>query len=164
MTHARSTSRWLTSLFAALLAWPPVMADVLAQATDPSPDPRAAAQAGLRFVVGERLRLITDVDAAPAVDELPAVFAAAIEPWGQFFGVPPQRTAGWRVDAYLIRQRDVFAAQRLLPSDRPAFTNGFAYPRVLWVEEQASDYFRRHLMLHEGTHAFMLAHLGSCGP
>ena len=35
---------------------------------------------------------------------------------------------------------------------------------MLWLYEQPSDYYRRHLLLHEGTHGFMNTVLGGCGP
>jgi hypothetical protein len=34
----------------------------------------------------------------------------------------------------------------------------------MWLRDQPTDYYRRHLLLHEGTHAFMIAFLGACGP
>ena len=42
--------------------------------------------------------------------------------------------------------------------------HGIAYGTRLWVYEQPTPYYRRHLLLHEGTHAFMAKFLGSCGP
>jgi hypothetical protein len=35
---------------------------------------------------------------------------------------------------------------------------------MLWVYEQPSAYYRRHLVLHEGVHGFCQSILGSCGP
>jgi hypothetical protein len=34
----------------------------------------------------------------------------------------------------------------------------------LWLYDQPTAYYRRHLLLHEGTHAFMATLLGGCGP
>ena len=34
----------------------------------------------------------------------------------------------------------------------------------LWLRDQPTPYYRRHLLLHEGTHVFMASFLGGCGP
>jgi hypothetical protein len=65
---------------------------------------------------------------------------------------------------YVIDDRELFAALDLLPAANPEFKNGFATDWELWLVEQPSDYYRRHLLLHEGTHAFMESQLGGCGP
>jgi hypothetical protein len=65
---------------------------------------------------------------------------------------------------YVIDDRELFAALDLLPAANPEFKNGFATGWELWLVEQPSDYYRRHLLLHEGTHAFMESQLGGCGP
>ena len=52
----------------------------------------------------------------------------------------------------------------LLPEDLPPFPHGFSRNNELWLYEQPSAYYRRHLLLHEGTHGFMNTLLGGCGP
>ena len=42
--------------------------------------------------------------------------------------------------------------------------HGYSRNYGLWVYEQPSVYYRRHLLLHEGTHGFMNTILGGCGP
>lgn len=127
-------------------------------------DVRRLAAAEIRVVDGERLRLITDVPPNPAVDELPTVVAAAFPLWAKYFHRPADADAGERWQACLIADRQRFAAVNLLPTDKPEFTNGYARDGQLWLDEQPSDYYRRHLLLHEGTHAWMQAQLGGCGP
>jgi hypothetical protein len=51
-----------------------------------------------------------------------------------------------------------------MPDYLPAFQNGYSWNYDLWLYDQPSDYYRRHLLLHEGTHGFMNTVLGSCGP
>jgi hypothetical protein len=51
-----------------------------------------------------------------------------------------------------------------LPDNVPKFQHGYSWDERLWINEQPSDYYRRHLLLHEGTHAFMNTILGGCGP
>ena len=36
--------------------------------------------------------------------------------------------------------------------------------REFWLFDQPTDYYVRHLLLHEGTHVFMVSFLGGCGP
>jgi hypothetical protein len=97
------------------------------------------------------------------VDDLPRVFDAAVPEWAAYFGVPTNKVRG-RWLAFVVKDREKFAALGLLPEANPNFVNGFALGYELWLEEQPSDYYRRHLLLHEGTHAFMQTQLGGAGP
>ena len=119
---------------------------------------------GIREISGKHLRLWTDVPASPAVDELPRAFDAAIAEWANYFGVAGKSLDVWQVQGFLIRDREKFAALKLLPEGHAELVNGYALGNELWLEEQPSDYYRRHLLLHEGTHSFMLAFLGQAGP
>jgi hypothetical protein len=44
-----------------------------------------------------------------------------------------------------------------LPEDLPPFLNGRHQEQEFWVNEQETDYYRRHLVIHEVTHCFMFA-------
>ena len=127
-------------------------------------DPQRAAAVGIREITSRHLRLITDVPPSPDVDELPAVFDAAIPLWAEYFHVSPDKFKNWQVQAFLIQDRAKFAALGLLPEQNPDYINGYALGNEFWFDEQPSDYYRRHLLLHEGTHSFMLAFLGAGGP
>ncbi|NOY30547.1 MAG: hypothetical protein GXP28_10345 [Planctomycetes bacterium] len=127
-------------------------------------DERRAGQLGIRKIVGRHLRLYTDLPASNAVDELPVVFDAAVEQWADYFGIAPQQVARWKMQGFLIQDRAKFAALKLLPETHSDFKNGYTQGLELWLHEQPSDYYRRHLLLHEGTHGFMYAHLGGTGP
>jgi hypothetical protein len=135
-----------------------------AQRTPPRDvDVRRAAAAGIRLLEGRHVRLFTDLPSSVAVDELPQVFDAAVPEWAAYFGMPTNKVRG-RWLAFLIQDRDRFRALGLLPEDNPEFVNGYARGYELWLMEQPSDYYRRHLLLHEGTHAFMQTQLGGAGP
>lgn len=127
-------------------------------------DERRAARVGLRKIVGQHLRLYTDLPPSDAVDSLPVVFDAAVPLWAKYFGVDYAGLRNWRMQGYLIQDRAKFAALDLLPKENREFTNGFSIGQELWLVEQPSDYFRRHLLLHEGTHGFMYSQLGDTGP
>lgn len=138
----------------------------LAASEFPSPrrvDERRAAAVGIRKIVGRHLRLYTDLPPSDAVDSLAAVFDAAVPLWADYFEVEPAKLSRWRMQGFLMQDRAKFATLGLLPEENRDFANGYSNGYELWVVEQSSDYFRRHLLLHEGTHGFMYTQLGDTG-
>jgi hypothetical protein len=107
--------------------------------------------------------LYTDLPSAPEMDSLPAVFDAAVPQWAAYFDVDPAKTADWQVRAFLIGDRAKFEALGLMPAGNE-LVHGLALGSDLWLFEQPTAYYRRHLLLHEGTHAFMAKFLGGGGP
>jgi hypothetical protein len=126
-------------------------------------DARAAA-AGIRKLAGRHLVLYTDLASAAEIDALPAVFDRAVPLWAKYFDVDASRTRDWQVRAYLIGDRRPFDALGLMPAGRDEFPHGLSVGNEIWLHEQPTAYYRRHLLLHEGTHAFMWRFLGGCGP
>ncbi|MCC6492937.1 MAG: hypothetical protein IT424_07945 [Pirellulales bacterium] len=127
-----------------------------------SVDLQRAEAAGLRRLEGRHVRLFTDLADSPAVDELPAVFDAAVPQWAAYFGLAEGSIRG-RFLGFVVGDRQRLAALDLLPAENPQFVNGYARGYEFWLDDQPSDYYRRHLLLHEGTHAFMQTQLGGCG-
>ncbi len=127
-------------------------------------DEGRASAAGIRKLESKRLALYTDVPSSPVVDELPAVFEQAFPQWCDYFGIDAKGHADWRMTGYLIKDKTRFDAAGLVPRDLPPFLNGYCRKREFWLYDQTSDYYRRHLMLHEGTHGFMFTVLRGCGP
>jgi len=123
----------------------------------------AAAGGEIRKLEGRRLTLFTDVSGAE-IDSLPSVFDQAFEQFCRYFGVDPQKHARWHMCGCLMSEKQAFAAAGLLPDDLPPFAHGYSRGDRLWLYEQPTDYYRRHLLLHEGVHGFMEAILGGCGP
>ncbi len=130
----------------------------------PKVDETAASQAGIRKIEGKHLVLYTDLPEGDEVDSLPRVFDLAVPQWCAYFDVPVDRVDDWRLNAYLIKEKQRFHAAGLFPDNLPPFLNGFQRGSELWLYEQPSAYYRRHLLLHEGTHGFMMAHVGGSGP
>ncbi len=126
--------------------------------------PPEAAEAGIRRISGKHLSLFTDLPSTPAIDELTEVFDRAFPQWCKYFGVNTARLRDWHATGCLMKDKTVFQQLKLLPDIVPPFDNGFSYDYDLWVVEQSSDYYRRHLLLHEGVHSFMNTVWGSCGP
>jgi hypothetical protein len=127
-------------------------------------DEARAAARGIRQLSGERLTLYTDLPADTEVGLLPEVVAQAFPQWCAYFGVDPARHAGWKLTGVLMKDKARFLDTGLLPASLPPFPHAFSWNDVCWVHEQASPYYRRHLLLHEGTHAFCHTILGGAGP
>lgn len=119
---------------------------------------------GIRRIRGSHLDVYTDLPSAEDVDELPDIFDQAVPQWCSYFNVDPKRTADWKVNCFLILDKDKFEKAGLLHSELPPFLNGYQEGHQFWMFEQPSPFFRRHLMLHEGTHAFMNLIMGGAGP
>ena len=118
---------------------------------------------GVRSVSSKHLTLYTDLPASPDVDELPRVFDLALPQWCDYFGISPVKVASWHMSGYLMVDKDRFRRAGLLPADLPPFLHGYQRGNELWLLNQPSSYFRRHLLLHEGTHGFMHRFLGGVG-
>lgn len=145
----------LTLLLAAAVA------SARADDTDaPSHDALAARarRAGLRVLGGEHLTLVTDRPArdGDGVDELPDVFDTAWVAWCEHYGIEADRHREWRAFGCLIVDRERFRAAGLLPDAIPDFTNGHCHADRFWLADQSNPDYRRHLLLHEGVHAFTL--------
>jgi hypothetical protein len=123
-----------------------------------------AAAAGIRKLPGRHLTLYTDLPPSQEVDELPAVFDQAVPQWAAYFAVPASRVRDWHLNGFLMKDKERFLGTGLLPAHLPPFPNGYQRGPQFWWYDQTTDYYRRHLMLHEGTHAFMDLILGGLGP
>ena len=134
------------------------------EATEMVIDDSKAATAGIRKLAGKHLALYTDVLPAPEVDDLTEAFDAAVPLWCQYFEIPVERAADWRLTGFLMQEKNRFIGAGMLPADLPPFPNGYQRGNCLWLYNQVENYYRRHLLLHEGTHAFMAHFLGSIGP
>lgn len=128
------------------------------------PEHQRLVAAGLHSLAGNHIRLYTDLPVSPAIQELTRAFDLAVPQWCKFFSVPERRLANWEMTAYLIGDRDRFRSIGVLPPELPPFLHGYQMGPEIWCYEQPSDYYRRHLLLHEGTHAFMNHFLGGAGP
>lgn len=124
---------------------------------------KASAKSNLRRIEGKHLVLFTDMPSSPRIDELPEIFDAAVPLWCEFFRVDPSLTSQWKMIGVLVKNDQKFAKTELLAS-APKLRHGYSVGHLLWLREQKSDYYRRHLLLHEGVHGFMNHFFGTCGP
>lgn len=121
-------------------------------------------QLGIRHISGPRLELYTDIAPSPALDELPHVFELAHAAWCAYFELDAQQDSAWRMNGFIMADRQKFLDSGLLPAEIPAFDNGYTRDFEFWMDEKSTDYYRRHLALHEGTHGFMLTHISGTYP
>lgn len=119
---------------------------------------------GFRQIAGKHLLLITDLPASAEIDALPGVFDLAVPEWCRLLGVEPQKVADWRITGYLMKSRERFEQAGLVSRNLPPFKSGYSGDEELWLYDQTSDYYRRHLLLHEGTHCFLNQFFGGSGP
>lgn len=119
---------------------------------------------GIREITSKHLTLYTDLAADDEVDALCDFFDSAFGQWCAYFEIDPDEHADWHVRGCLMRVRERFEAAGLLAADLPQFANAYSRANRLWMVDQTSVYYRRHLLLHEGTHCFMHAMLGGTGP
>lgn len=120
--------------------------------------------AGIRRLDGVYLTLFTDLPAGAEIDELPRVFDAAVPQWCDYFGINSTQIAGWKIVGCVMQDRARFNGAALCPENLPEFPHGYSRSSQLWLYDQPSGYYRRHLLLHEGTHCFMHRWLGGAGP
>ena len=113
---------------------------------------------GIEVFESKRLKLFTDLDAEVA-KTLPPLFDQAYESWEDYFGkLPPARDKSeFQVNGYLMKDKTKFENAGLLKGELPDRFHGRQAGYQFWMLDQEQDYYRRHLLLHEGTHAFMLA-------
>ena len=118
----------------------------------------SARRAGLRVLQGDHLTLITDrpVRAGDGVEELPRIFDAAWKTWCQHFDLDLAAHREWRACGCLVVDRERFREAGLLPDAIPDFANGFCDRHRFWMADQSNPAYRRHLLLHEGVHAFTI--------
>jgi len=118
---------------------------------------------GLQKISAEHLTLYTDCPLSDQMSQLGKVFDAAYPQWCQYFGLAPGNRP-WRMRGFLMADPKRFRQLGVLPEWLPPFANGYSVGDILWCYDQASDYYRRHLLLHEGTHGFVRAHFGDGVP
>ena len=110
---------------------------------------------GLRIIQGQHVTIYTDVPASESIEELPTIFDAAVPQWSEYFNVDVAKTKPWKMQAFLIRDKERFEKAELIPVDLPKFPAGLNQGHEIWLFVQPDPYYTRHLLLHEGTHAYM---------
>lgn len=123
-------------------------------------DEKKLAANGIRAIAGQHIVVYTDLRDRPDVEDLATVFDQAVPQWCRYFGAEEKTVKFWRVSASIILDQKHFERAGLFPADMPQFLAGYQRGDGIWVYAQQGDYYTRHLLLHEGTHAFMNQFLG----
>ena len=158
----RAAWSWLLAMLTAAPAVPPTRADLV----DVAAATAVARRGGLRLLESRRLVLVTDRPPrdGDGVEDLPRIFDEAVAAWCDHYSVEPDALADWRCLGCLVVDRERFRAAGLLPPEIPAFVNGFCDRNRFWLMDQPNPAYRRHLLLHEGAHAFTLTVRGLATP
>lgn len=119
---------------------------------------------GLSQVGSELITILTDLPVDENIRDLPEIFRQALPQWARRFRVSLDDQPAIQVTVYLMKDRQRFAELGLLAGDLPNFRFGYQQQDRLFVTDQPSAYYIRHLFLHEATHWFLWKYLGGNGP
>lgn len=108
----------------------------------------------------QHLTVVTDLPIDDEIRQLPGIFDNAMNRWCEFFDMPAAKCTDWHATMYVMLDRARFRQAGLIPPEVPEFQHGWQSGDKIWIAEQPSPYYRRHLMLHEGTHWFMFRKFG----
>jgi len=153
-------------LAAWLAAWTVVPTAATADVVAVPPLAATAQRAGLRVLESTHLVLATDRPprADDGVEDLPRLFDEAVAEWCGHYRIDPATVRDWRAFGCLVVDRERFRAAGLLSARRPDFPHGFCDRNRFWLMDQSNPAYRRHLLLHEGVHAFTLTVRGLDAP
>jgi len=119
---------------------------------------------GLSQITSKHLKLVTDLPVSSEIIDLCKMFDQAMIQWGKEFHVSRDQWIDGQAVACLIVDRKRFTDLQYITPEVPTFREGYQLRDRLFMLEQPSDYYRRHLLLHEGTHWFLWRFLGGNGP
>ena len=116
---------------------------------------------GLRVLKSRHLILVTDAP-VEEVQELPALADALFVELQRQLGPLKAALNGkdFQITGYLIDAKERFEAANVLPPDSVIIRHGRHIGYQFWMNNQSSPYYRRHLLLHEFVHCFMMCEHG----
>lgn len=123
----------------------------------PALDPERLAESGLNILASRRLILVTDIP-VEEVRDLPPLADSLFDALERDLGpVPPDiAEKEFQVTGYLIGISERFRQASLLPPEEYPIRHGRHIGYQFWMNDQSSPYYRRHLLLHEFVHCFMM--------
>jgi len=124
----------------------------------PRYDDRRLASLGIHRYESKHLLLYTDI-APELARPLPGLMDQAYAAWEDYFGkLPPDRDGKvFQMVGFIMADRALFREAGLISADAQILLEGVYRNQFFWMNDQPIDYYRRHLMVHEGTHCFMTA-------
>ena len=123
----------------------------------PVHDDARLAELGIRRFESTHLRLYTDIDAEAAA-ELPALVDQLYTQWTEYFGpLPPNREGTeFQITGYVMGDPLLFQQAGLIRDKLPNYMHGRQFGSEFWMRDQQYGYYRKHLLLHEATHCYMM--------
>ena len=113
---------------------------------------------------GRYIHLTTDIASAEEAESLVESFDAAVPQWIRFWDLNENALGDFQVRAHVIRDKVKFNQRGLIPATVPDFPFGYALDNQIWVLAQKSEYYTRHLLLHEGVHSLAYYLFNGAGP
>lgn len=123
---------------------------------DPQINPKRLAAAGIHVLESERLILLTDRD-PETVQEIPALTDALYNVLKKQCGElrPAPTGASFKAVGCLMSDVERFQNAGLVPYAVLDMRHGEQTGYRFWARDQQTDYYRRHLILHEFVHVYM---------
>jgi hypothetical protein len=112
---------------------------------------------------GTFITLVTDDSRKDQKGKLLETFDEAVPLWAQALDVSAEVLASFRVRIHVFVDRERMEAAGVIPAGLPEFRYGLQRDLHAWVIRNDSEYMTRHLVLHEGLHAFMSWSKGGLG-
>lgn len=125
---------------------------------------RATLADDFRKASGQHIEITSDVASESEINEWVTSFDAAVDQWRAFWGLPEHALDSWSVKAFVMQDKTPFQRAGLIEPRVPDFEQGYALGNSLWILKQPSDYYTRHLLLHEGVHSLAFDQFGGAGP
>lgn len=149
----RAVRCWLCSL-ALLAAWTILsLCDCQAQ---------GESLAGIKSFSKGQWTILTDLPIDQEIESWPNILDQALATWCQKWSIDPAVAKSWPLTIHCMGDRKLFEQSGLLDGV-PSFEDGFQQADRVFLVEQPSNYYRRHLLLHEATHWIMYRAFGGGG-
>ena len=117
---------------------------------------------GLKRLTQDQWTIITDMPIDREIESWPKVLDQALLSWCQKWSIDPVEARKWPLVIHWIGDRKLFEQAGLLEGV-PPFEDGLQIADKVFLREQPSVYYRRHLLLHEATHWVMYRAFGGGG-
>ncbi len=131
--------------------WTPILVACLAVLIAPQSRAQVESTAGIKRFTKDQWTIVTDLPIDPEIESWPGILDQALATWCQKWSIDPVQAKSWPLVVHCIGDRKLFEQAGLLEGV-PPFDDGFQQADRVFLIEQPSNYYRRHLLLHEATH------------
>lgn len=116
---------------------------------------------GLRVIKSKHLILVTDAPLAEVQDLPPLADALFAELERQLGSLKPDLNGkDFQITGYVMGAKERFEEAGVLPPESIVIRHGRHIGYQFWMNNQTLPYYRRHLLLHEFIHCFMMCEHG----